>query len=165
MIYHTVCVTLGLSNRSTAYEYVMLYTGIGVMVVGLVSLGLSLLIGAAVISLGVGFIAVGIAFQTGRVISENRTSQIDEKIADMFGYAAMFQAGPSRTAQTPLNMDLLLEKVLTDITALARMRRPPPDQMTRLTRAMVAVVEQLRSHGFGPEADQVQEAFRTLFRT
>lgn len=114
-------------------------------------------------------VALIIAFFERSLAINMARSQIDEKTAMMFGYALEVQNKfPRPSGETPENqenpssgaMKYWLERVITDITALERIKdEMSSDQETRLRRAEAALIEELRSKKYNHLGNQIDATF------
>ena len=85
---------------------------------------------------------------------------IDEKIAVMFGYA---HEAPNW--QDTKDIQFLKEKIITDITALGRLRPSiSPDQIGKLARGVNGLINRMSQFGHPDEAREIDLVFKLLFQ-
>ena len=86
----------------------------------------------------------------------SKKSEIDQKIAMMYGYAEDVRSNWEENFRT----DLKIERILADVRSVGRLRKSIKDEQKEyLISAKNRFLEELRKKGYNQEANRIEEVF------
>ena len=89
-------------------------------------------------------------------LTVSKKSEIDQKIAMMYGYAEDVRNNWKNDFKT----DLKIERILADIRSIGRLRKAIKDEQKEyLISAKNRFLEELRKKGYNQEANRIEEVF------
>ena len=86
----------------------------------------------------------------------SKKSEIDQKIAMMYGYAEDVRSNWEKDFKT----DLKIERILSDVRSVGRLKKAIKDEQKEyLISAKNRFLEELRKKGYNQEANRIEEVF------
>jgi hypothetical protein len=109
-----------------------------------------------------GFLSIAFAIWFGYggklrdFLTVSKKSEIDQKIAMMYGYAEDVRNNWNENFKT----DLKIERILADIRSVGRLRKAIKDeQKEQLVSSKNRFLEELKKKGYNQEANRIEEVF------
>lgn len=152
----------------TSIGYLLTIIGVIILVVGAAGAIAFPSSALTFVGVGIGFSIVGMAFVGHDLTNEMRRSEIDEKVAMLWGYAWQATQFPatepptSQQTQRSFWVEFFLQKVKADIRVLGRLAPSlEKGQRQTLVAAEQGLIEELNRNHYDREAGEIQAAFNS----